>query len=264
MEMAATTTASTAGTMSTEARQRRRGAAGAAPFVMLALGVALLALAAPRIAAHAELISLANVRAALVSGAPLPEDRLQTALIAYDCAIEWRPADPAFRRDRAIATRRLARLELAEGEYRECDSGCLKRAALDDLRVHARLAPGDGFVWALYADAGIELGEELEAAFPALRLARLTAPSRASALLVHYRLAMLHWDRMPREEREHGLRHAADFWKKRSLRPLLVEIYLEAGFPARAAFREAMGEGSRGLMQFDRMLLSGAGLSRRG
>lgn len=237
---------------------------GAGPFGMFALGILLLLLAVPRIMAHAAVLPVADVRAALGSGTPLSEDRLRTALTAYDRAIEWRQADPSFRRDRALAARRLARLRPTEGESPECDSDCLKRTALDDLRIHAGLAPGDGFVWALYADAGIELGNEVEAALPALRLARLTAPSRASALLLQYRLAMLHWDRMPPEYREHGLRYVAILWKKRGLRPLLFETYLEAGFPARAAFREAMGEGSRGLMQFDRMLLSRAGVSRRG
>ncbi|MFN4354438.1 hypothetical protein [Parvibaculum sp.] len=231
--------------------------------------MALVLMGAPRVIAHAYVLTFDDVRAALVSGAPVPEGRLDSAQVAYGHAIEWRSDDPSFRRDRALVVRRMLRLadvnagETSASAEPRCNPACLKRAARDDLRVHAGLAPADGFGWALYADAGLEIDGDMSSALPALRLARLTAPRRASALLMQFRITMQRWDRVPEEMRDHSLRYVGAFWLNNDLRPFLIDVYLHSGYAARAAFREVMALNPRHLEQFDHMMLSGEPVPRR-
>ena len=48
-------------------------------------------------------------------------------------------------------------------------------------------------------------------------------------------------------------------WRRGQLRGFLVASYLDAGFAARAAFRERLSEDPRALPQFDRLLSAALG-----
>lgn len=251
MAMAATTTASTAGTMST----RPSGGLlkwGVASVVLLAGGL-LLFMALPRIAAHGALLQAGAAIRAIDGGETLPPDAAEAAYRSYAHALAWRGDDPALLKDRARLAGRLASADPQSAvAWRE--------QVVEDLRAALALAPGDGTAWARLAQAEIEAGADVQSVLPHLRLARLTAPRRASALLPQFSIVMRHWDAMPDEMRTHALEDLPSFWSRRALRPLLVTAYLDAGFPARTAFRVKLGENERALRDFDRLLVSSLGL----
>ena len=249
-----------------------RGPRGERPWgailAALLLGALLAGLSLPRIGAHASLVPAAAAVAALDSGAAIEPAALQAAYAAHDRALAWQADDPQLRRDRARIARRLSALADANENTDPADDGrvdvlsdatALREAALADLRLAAAAAPGDGLTWALLADAGLDAGASLEAVLPALRLARLTAPRRASALLLQHRIVMRHWTAMPDEMRAHALADLPALWRRGQLRGFLVASYLDAGFAARAAFRERLSEDPRALPQFDRLLSAALG-----
>ncbi len=257
--------------MSTEAKALRHRSWFAIGLA-IAAGASLIALSAPRVAAYAALAGTGATVTALDQGKAVAPAALVAAHAAHDEALSWLPADAGLRRDRARVARRLAGLSDAieagnaiEGATEEDLASVSARArdwrrrAVEDLRRAAAAAPGDGLVWALLADAELEAGATPEAVLPGLRLARLTAPRRASALLLQHGIAMRHWAAMPEEMRAHALADVALFWRRGQLRGILVASYLEAGFAARAAFREKLGEDPRALQQFDRMLSAALG-----
>ncbi len=231
-----------------------------------------MAMALPRIAAHAALIGTDATVAALDQGRAVPTAALIAAIAAHDDAISWLPGDAGLRRDRARMARRMAGLDdvledgnAIEGAAEEdlpfilAHAGHWRRRAVEDLRQAAAAAPGDGLVWALLADAELEAGAPPEAVLPVLRLARLTAPRRASALLLQHRIVMRHWAAVPGEMRDHALADLPAFWRRGALRGFLVASYLDAGFAARAAFRERLGDDPHALQQFDRQLSAALG-----
>jgi hypothetical protein len=225
---------------------------GVASVVLLAGGL-LLYTAIPRIAAHGALLQAGAAIRAIDGGAALPPDAAEAAYRSYTVALAWRGDDPALLKDRARLAGRLASADP--------QSAVAWRArAVEDLRAALALAPGDGTAWARLAQAEIEAGADVQSVLPHLRLARLTAPRRASALLPQFSIVMRHWDAMPDELRTHALEDLSSFWSRRALRPLLVTAYLDAGLPARAAFRVKLGENERALRDFDRLLVSSLGL----
>lgn len=220
-------------------------------------GLLLLVLALPRIAGHATLLPHGAVREALDRGTAMEPARAEAAHAALTRAGAWLPGDAAIARDRARVARRLARL--SDGPE---TSDRLIDAAVADLRAAAATAPADGFTWALLADTELAAGKPVEAVLPALRLARLTAPRRASTILLTHGIVMRHWDAMPGEMRAYATDEILQLWRRGALRPLLVETYLDAGFAARAAFRARLGEEPRALQQFDRALSDAVGGGR--
>lgn len=245
--------------MSTEAQPARQPHIGrprhrAAVALAACLGLALAGLAVPRVAGHTILVPHGAVRAALDQGTAVEPARLEAAHEALGRAGHWLPDDAAILRDRARIARRLARLS----EYPEM-SDRLMNAAVADLRAAVAAAPADGFIWALLADTELADGKPIEEVLPALRLTRLTAPRRASAILLTHGIVMRHWAAMPDEMRAYATDDILQLWRRGDLRPFLVESYLEAGFAARAAFRERLGDDPRALQQFDRMLSDALG-----
>ncbi|MBX3504016.1 MAG: hypothetical protein KF895_00955 [Parvibaculum sp.] len=228
----------------------------------------LIAVASPRVRAQIAVLSLGDVREGLSSGRELAPERLWLSRDIYNRAVEIAPNDASLLITRALISRRLAAISgRAAGPAGEggqsCDADCLRAEAYEYLRRTVAAAPSNGFAWALYADAGLELGKPASEVLPALRLSRLTTPNRASALLVQFRIAMLHWEAMPQEFRAYGVRHVSEFWQQRELRRHLVDVYLRAGLPARAAFRAQLGQEPALLEQFDHLMLSGEELPRR-
>lgn len=212
-------------------------------------GAALIALAVPRIAAHSGLLPFGPVREALDQGTEVTPARLAAAHEALARAGAWLPADASIARDRARVARRLAGI----ADKADMPSG-LPGLAAADLQTAAAAAPADAFNWALLADAQLAAGAPAGEVLSLLRLARLTGPRKASALLPQFGIAMRHWGAMPDEMRAHALSDAAAFWRRGTYRPLLLESYLDAGFAARAAFRAALAADPRLLAQFDRVL----------
>ena len=259
--------------MSTDAQRRGVTRKHWVLLILLGLfGAGLMAVALPRIAAHAALTGTGATMMALDQGRTVLPAALIAAHAAHDEALSWLPADAGLRRDRARMARRLAGMsdELVDGSAVEgatdeylasvsAHAGDWRRRAVEDLRQAAAAAPGDGVVWAMLADAELAAGATPEAVLPALRLARLTAPRRASALLLQHRIAMRHWGAMPDEMRAHAMSDVVQFWRRGQLRGFLVASYIEAGFAARVAFREKLDEDPRALQQFDRMLSAALG-----
>lgn len=244
------TTANTAGTMSTDVLPNGQWFRWGVVVACFLVGCLLVIGAIPRIAAHSAVLPAGATIRALDEGRALPREEAVTAYDAYTKALSWRPEDSALLQNRARLAGRLALLDAQVApRWRE--------GALEDFRDALAAAPGDGAVWARFAQAELEAGVGTEAVLDHLRLARLTAPRRASALLPQFAIVMRHWDEMPEDMRAHGLGNALAFWSRRAYRPLLVSIYLDAGFEARAAFRERLGERPSALRQFDRQLASG-------
>lgn len=269
-------TANTAGTMSTSDGLSGRRAGGGLPpataragyVAALTLALALVVLALPRAGAQVAVLFLGDVREGLSSGRDLSEERLWHSRDAYDRALEFTPQDASLLFTRALISRRLAALAdrqdiAADMHLRICDGKCLRMEALEYLSRTVAAAPSNGFAWALHADTALQLGRTPEDILPSLRLARLTMPNRASALLVQFRIAMLHWEAMPDEVRVHGLSRLTDLWSRPELRRSLTATYLASGFAARAAFREVLSQNQRQLEQFDWIMLSGEPLPRR-
>jgi hypothetical protein len=240
--------------MSIDANRKHAGIARALPLLATILGVALVVLAVPRVMAHATLLPFGDVRSGLVTGRHILAHRLDEARSAFLTAAAWAPGEPSFWREQALIARRLARSDGASGDKRDY---LLNEEALAAARHYVRLSPGDGYAWALFAQTRIDADARPADVVQELRLARLTAPSRASVSLVHFRIAMLHWKDTPDEIREISMRDVLAYWRYRPLRPLLVSTYLEADYAARAAFREALGADPRALKRFDRLLISG-------
>jgi hypothetical protein len=235
--------------MSTDVLQNGRWVHRGAIVTSLLVGCLLVFTAVPRIAAHSAVLSAGTAIQALDEGRALQREEVVAAYEAYTEALSWHPEDPALLQDRARLAGRLALLD-------EQMAALWRERAVRDFRDALAAAPGDGAVWGRLAQAELEAGAGAEEVLGHLRLARLTAPRRASALLPQFVIVMRHWDAMPEEMRVHGLADVSGFWTRRAYRPLLVSTYLEAGFEARAAFRERLGERPSALQQFDRQLAS--------
>lgn len=242
-------TANTAGTMSTDVLRSGRWLRWGVVVAGLLVGCLLAVSAVPRIAAHGAVLSARATIQTLDEGRALPREEALGAYDAYTQALSWQPEDPGLLQDRARLAGRLALFDAAMAPR-------LRERAVRDFRNALAAAPGDGTVWARLAQAELEAGVGTEAVLDHLRLARLTAPRRASALLPQFAIVMRHWDEMPEDMRAHGLGDALGFWSRRAYRPMLVSIYLDAGFEARAAFRERLGERPSALRQFDSQLAS--------
>lgn len=253
-EMAATIMANTAAIMSTRQGPPSRATMLALAATAFAAGLVLIAIAVPRIAGHAALLPAAAATRAIDEGTPLSLAEVEQAYKAYGVALSWLPGDPAIRRDRARLSRRIAAMaEHAEGAPDKALAG-RQAEALDDLRLAAAASPGDGFTWALLADAELQGGAGLEEVAPYLRLAHLTAPRRASAVLIRFGIVMRHW-----RDADDGMRAAAMedlpvLWSRGHVRARLVRDYVSAGFEARAAFRDKLAENPVALRVFDRLL----------
>lgn len=242
-------TANTAGTMLTDVLRSGRWLRWGVVVAGLLVGCLLAVSAVPRIVAHGTVFTARAAIQALDKARALPREEALGAYDAYSKALSWQPEDPRLLQDRARLAGRLAQFDAATAPH-------LREQAVRDFRNALAAAPGDGTMWARLAQAELEAGVGTEAVLDHLRLARLTAPRRASALLPLFAIAMRHWDEMPEDMRAHGLGDALAFWSLQAYRPLLVSIYLDAGFEARAAFRERLGERSNALRQFDRQLAS--------
>lgn len=219
----------------------------------LLAGGLLLYTALPSIAAHGALLQAGAAIRAIDGGKALPPDAAEAAYRSYVHALAWRSDEPAFLNDRARLAGQLALTDTQSAEG-------WRARAVEDFRSALAVAPGDGTAWARLAQAEIEAGADVQSVLPHLRLARLTAPRRASALLPQFSIVMRHWDAVPDEMRTHALKDLPSFWSRSALRPLLVTAYLEAGFSARSAFRARLGENERALRDFDRLLVSNLGL----
>ncbi len=248
MVTAATTTASIAGTMSIESDRGRWLRWGLAAAGLL-VGSLLVVSAVPRIAAYWLVLPAGASLDAIDEGRVISRENAEAAFRSYSEALAWQPEDPTLREDRARLASRLARLDPESADR-------WKELAVEDFRQTVALSPGNGTAWARLAEAELEAGAPVEKVLPYLRLARLTAPRRASALLPQLSIVMRHWEAMPDEMRAHALADLTSFWTRRAIRPLLVSIYLDAGFEARAAFRERLGENERALRDFDRLIAS--------
>ncbi len=233
-------------------------------MIMLAacLGTALVLLAVPRIVAYGPLISFGPVRAALDQVAMLDLHRLELSTRL------WVAAGPVasgtrllILRDRAAQTREQARCRIVGDAEMTFE---FRQLAVADLNAAAAAAPFDAFAWALLADARIDAGKAPEEILPALRLARLTGPGKASAILLQHGIVMRHWATMPDKMRAHAMADVAVFWRRAPYRPFLLESYLDAGFAARAAFRRALAaDDPRLLDHLDRMLVGDAARRKR-
>lgn len=248
MVMAGITTAGIAAIMSTDAGHSRR-LGWAVVTVCVLVGGLLIAMSVPRIAAYGLVLGASSAIRAIDEGRGISQEDAKTAYHSYTAALAWRPHDPVLREDRARLAGRLALLEPRLAPF-------WREQAVEDFRGAVASAPGNGTAWARLAQAELEAGAGIETVLPQLRLARLTAPRRASALLPQFSIAMRHWDAMPDEMRAHALADLPSFWSRGAIRPLLVAAYLEAGFEARAAFRRRLGENPRALQAFDRLLAS--------
>lgn len=252
MAMAAITMGNTAGTMSTDARDWHP-----LRWILVAVGFLaggfLIFEAVPRVGAYGALLPASATVHAIDEGRVVALEAVDAAWHSYTQALDWRRDDPRLLRERARLAMRRAALEPQSADR-------WRGRAVEDYRTAVAAAPGDGTAWARLAQAELENGADIEQVFTHLRLARLTAPRRASALLPQFSIVMRHWDAMPDEMRSHALDDLPSFWSRRALRPLLVTAYLDAGFPARAAFRVKLGENERALRDFDRLLVSSLGL----
>ena len=245
----ATTTANTAAIMSTDATTKDRRLKWVIAAAALLIGGSLVLMAVPRIAAYGFVLSAGAVIQAVDDGRGVSQEQAEAAYRSYSQALAWRPRDPVLRHDRARLAGRLAVLEpRSAAQWRE--------RAVRDFRRAVAAAPGDGTAWARLALAELEAGADIKEVLPMLRLARLTAPRRASALLPQFSIVMRHWEAMPEEMRTHALADLPSFWSRGALRPLIVADYLNAGYAARAAFRERLGENAGALNAFDRALAS--------
>lgn len=242
------TTGDIADTMSTKGGygRARQWIAAIAAF---SVGVVLVIAAVPRITAAWIVLPASEAVRAIDDGRPVSLEDGEAAYDLYSEALAWRPDDPVLLHDRARLAGRLAVLESELASQ-------WRRRAVEDFRKVVALSPGNGTAWVRLAKAEIDAGADVEEVLPKLRLARLTAPSRASALLPLFLITMQHWDEMPDDLRSHALAAVPIFWTRRSMRPLLVAAYLDAGFEARAAFRERLGEKESALPAFDRLIAS--------
>lgn len=239
--------------MSIDGVTKGRWFISAAALAGLLAGGLLIYAAVPRIAAHAIVLRAGPDIRAIDEGRSISGEAAETAYGKYTEALLWRPSDPALLRGKARLAGRLAFLKPGS-------SGLWRERAVADLRAAVAAAPGDGTAWAWLAQAELNAGGSVEEVLPHLRLARLTAPRRASALLPQFAIVMKHWSAMPDEMRAHALSNLPAFWSRRTLRPWLMATYIEAGLPARAAFREQLGKNEKMLRDFDRVLTSSLGL----
>lgn len=239
--------------MSIEGVTKGRWFISAAALAGFLAGGFLIYAAVLRIAAHTIVLQAGPVIRAIDEGHSISGEAAETAYGKYTEALLWRSDDPALLRDKARLAGRLAFLKPGS-------SGLWRERAVEDLRAAVAAAPGDGTAWAWLAQAELNAGGSVEKVLPHLRLARLTAPRRASALLPQFAIVMKHWSAMPHEMRAHALADLPAFWSRRALRPWLVATYIEAGLSARAAFRERLGENEKALRDFDRALASSLGL----
>jgi len=203
--------------------------------ILVIAGVLLLTLGLPRLIAATTLAPWSDVRQALDDGTKLEPDRLEQAYDAYGRALSWTPGDDVLLADRARIARRLTRMSDAPAQVK-----VFQQSALADLRAAAAAAPGNGFVWAMLADAKLEVGYDLASVSDDLKMSWLVGPYKASAMLVRLRIVLARWETAPPELREAALNDFAAAWPAFRLRRVLAENYVAAGLPARAAIRDRL------------------------
>jgi hypothetical protein len=219
------------------------------PVVVFFVGVMLLIAAVPRVAAAWIVLPASAAAQAINEGRPISREEAEAAYHLFSESLAWQPDDPKLRQDRARLASRLAVLDPQSASR-------WKERAVEDFRKTVSLSPGNGTAWARLAKAEVEAGATVERVLPQLRLAQLTAPSRASALLPQFLITMRYWNEVPSDLRAQALAAVPAFWTRRSIRPLMVSAYLDADLGARVAFREQLAKNERALQDFDQLIAS--------
>ena len=228
MATAATITATTASTMSTDGGGPRLWAAGLAGA---AVGLCLVFLAVPRMAAQLTILPVASqVGAALSQGDAIDGPLLSEARRRYETAAGLDASD-------AELSLTLARLDFrAAKTYEDTAKGL--NAAEAHLREAASQAPNDAFIWTELAKTALAEKAPAEKAINYLLLSWQTGRFELSSMIARPAVALAYWDELPEALREKTRQDIQRMWG-RELGAYLRRLYLSLGYRERARFLEA-------------------------
>ena len=251
MAMEAITTGVTANTMSTDAQTVRRVTPLSLwiPSTAVLIGLALVVLATPRIAAYGILLSVkSRIAPSLSQGEMLPPALLDESIRAYVRAAAWMPKD-------ADIQQTLARLYLRQVAISQSDNGSRKVALNDSLaRIDAalRAAPNRHLSWTLRADILTLIGLREPEVEEALRMSYLLGPYEASSMLLRSRIILKIWTRASPKTQAIAKSDLKSMWETHWLRQNLVRLYLDQPLPARILIRRFALSSKQDSVQFNR------------
>lgn len=215
-------------------------------LIAACIGLATIAIAAPRIAAYAAIAPWSStVPTALAAGAQIEAAPLGDAVQAYARATDWRPSDGLLQQDHA-------RLLMRQGRTTD---------AIAALRASLAAAPNRTLPWALLAYLEDEAGADGAALAPILRLSRATGPRDAAAMLARAAVSIHHWGELSQDMRaatrsELGRLHDAPW-----MEPRFFRFYFAQEFAGRIVIRDAVLTTPADIAKFNRAIRAAADLS---
>lgn len=223
----------------------------------LAVGIALMAMAAPRGSAYLDLARWSSIVPDALNGGNVAVDavRLAEAHEDYCAASAKLPGD-------ALLHQECARLGVWLADRVEDDARArdLLAGATDELRRAVEKAPNRGLGWSLLAAVESEAGAPPEEILDTLRMSHLMGPREASSMIVRARLVLSKWDAMPDDLKAGTARDLRVLWETLAFNEELVRLYLSSDFRQRALIRRYALVSKDDIGRFDYRVRRAAGL----
>jgi len=233
--MAAITIAATAATTPTDMTEAR-AAAGTKVLALGVFGVGLLlvALAAPRVAAYGSVARWSSLVPEALNDRTVEVDpqRFVGARSDYCEAAELLSDDALLGQECA----RLA-MRIADTTPDDAEAARLLGEAKASLKAAAAKAPDRAFLWSLLAAVEGETSAPGDRIALLLRTSYLTGPQEPSSITLRPRIALKYWDAMPDDIRADAGKDIRAMWLNWDLSHELQRIYLASDFRRRAIIR---------------------------
>jgi len=218
---------------------------------VLALGLALFALSAPRFVAYLELAYVpSSFDRALKAGRSVPAPALGFARQQYGRALTALPDDAVLQQDFArIELRRSVEPGVTLAQRHEALTSALRY-----IRASIVAAPARAFAWSLDALIQAELTQQSGDVSTQLRMSYFLGPQETSSILMRVQVAARLWDGLPEDVQIFVKHDFAKMWKQSEQRVTLIDVYLRSGFRVRSAIRDSLPRGARDIPAFDALL----------
>ncbi len=216
------------------------------------VGSFLLALSTPSLTAYFLLAqNPSSVARALKTGRALPEPVLSRAIQIYEGAASSFPSDAVIQQD--LGRLELRRLELA---LTPDQRRSVLLAASARFRASIVRAPSRVFPWSLEAYTQSELSAPPGEISRLLQMSYFLGPHEPSSMLLRVRTGSRNWSGLSTDVRKFVIEDFAEIWRMTSLRPTLIDIYLEGAMDVRTVIRRAAFKETDDLKRFDRLIFN--------
>jgi hypothetical protein len=215
--------------------------------LIFGLGVALLALGAPRLIAAVVMFPGGSILQKVQNLEPVDEEELKTLIVSQQRGLSWIASGRKWM-DLGLAQLLLAEKKVANDPERLN----LISSAIKSLRTGLAMAPASPFAWTRLAHAEILKGGASPEALGAFRFGLETAPFEPRLAIARLTLGVSLWDELQEDDRQLIFKQVRSAWKLYRVKLRMVDFALETGRPN--LIRAALLKSPKDLAYFEKML----------